>query len=109
MRHIGKEFGIGILNGLFISILSFGISIVLLNFVSPADTFFAGSTIWTGAVISLSMFASMVVANVAGCVVPLIVHFFKIDPAAASGPFITTINDIIALTVYFTLATTFLL
>lgn len=109
MRHIGKEFGIGILNGLFISILAFGISIVLLNFVSPADTFFAGSTIWTGAVISLSMFASMVVANVAGCLVPLIVHFFKIDPAAASGPFITTINDIIALTVYFTLATTFLL
>lgn len=108
-KHIGRELSIGFLNGLAVSVLAFGIALVLLNIFGTGGNFFSLEIIRTSAVISASMFASLIVSNIAGTVVPLIVHYFKIDPAAASGPFITTINDIIALSTYFTLATIFLL
>lgn len=108
-KHIGRELIIGFLNGLAVSVLAFGIALVLLNIFGTGGNFFSLEIIRTSAVISASMFAALIVANIAGTVVPLIIHYFKIDPAAASGPFITTINDIIALSTYFTLATIFLL
>ena len=108
-KHIGRELSIGFLNGLAVSVLAFGIALVLLNIFGTGGNFFSLEIIRTSAVISASMFAALIVANIAGTVVPLIIHYFKIDPAAASGPFITTINDIIALSTYFTLATIFLL
>ncbi|MEJ7388316.1 magnesium transporter, partial [Staphylococcus epidermidis] len=40
--------------------------------------------------------------------IPLIMNKFKIDPAVASGPFITTINDIVSMLIYFGLATSFM-
>ena len=40
--------------------------------------------------------------------VPLVMHKLKVDPAVASGPFITTINDIISILIYFGLATIFM-
>ncbi|GAE45136.1 Mg/Co/Ni transporter MgtE [Mesobacillus boroniphilus JCM 21738] len=39
---------------------------------------------------------------------PLLMHRLKIDPAVASGPFITTINDIISILIYFGIATAFM-
>ena len=61
-----------------------------------------------GFVIGISLFATLVVSTLAGAVVPLILNKLKIDPAVASGPFITTINDVISLTIYFTIATMFM-
>ncbi|MFJ8267565.1 magnesium transporter [Peribacillus asahii] len=61
-----------------------------------------------GALVGASIFITLIVATLAGSLVPLFMHKMKIDPAVASGPFITTINDIISILIYFGLATTFM-
>ena len=49
----------------------------------------------------------MTVGTLVGSMIPLM-NKFKIDPAVASGPFITTINDIVSMLIYFGLATSFM-
>ncbi|MCR2820977.1 magnesium transporter [Lederbergia panacisoli] len=61
-----------------------------------------------GFLVGISILASLFVATLAGSLVPLIMHKFKIDPAVASGPFITTMNDITSILIYFGLATMFM-
>ncbi|MGI6575934.1 MAG: magnesium transporter [bacterium] len=63
---------------------------------------------WLGFVIGLTLWVTLFVATMAGAVVPLLLNRIRVDPAVASGPFITTINDIIGLTIYFTVATAFM-
>lgn len=55
-----------------------------------------------------SLTITLFFSTLAGAIVPLIMAKLNIDPAIASGPFITTINDIIGLTIYFTVATAFM-
>ena len=54
--------------------------------------------------VSISLFAVILFASLFGTVIPLLLHKFKIDPALATGPFITTLNDISGLFIYFTIA-----
>ena len=61
-----------------------------------------------GVIVSGSLIASMSVATIIGTVVPLLMNRMGIDPAVASGPFITTANDIISLLIYFALANVFM-
>ncbi|WP_117170901.1 magnesium transporter [Paraliobacillus sediminis] len=61
-----------------------------------------------GLLVGVSITATLFVATIAGALVPLLMHKLKIDPAVASGPFITTINDIISVLIYFGLATAFM-
>lgn len=61
-----------------------------------------------GFLVGISIFATLIVATLAGSLVPLFMHKMKIDPAVASGPFITTINDIISILIYFGMATLFM-
>lgn len=56
-------------------------------------------------VVGLSLLFTLIIGTLAGTVIPLILYRFKIDPAIASGPLITTLNDIFSLTIYFGLAT----
>lgn len=65
-------------------------------------------TLFLGFLVGLSIAATLLVATISGALVPLLMHHFKIDPAVASGPFITTINDIISITIYFGMATLFM-
>lgn len=57
-----------------------------------------------GLLVGIAIFATLTVSTMAGALIPLIMHKFKIDPAVASGPFITTLNDIISILIYFGLA-----
>lgn len=50
--------------------------------------------------VSLSLFIVILFASFFGTVIPLVLHRFKIDPALATGPFITTMNDIVGLLIY---------
>ncbi len=52
---------------------------------------------WT---VSMSLFIVIVFASVLGTMIPLILNRFKIDPAVATGPFITTMNDVLGLLIY---------
>lgn len=61
--------------------------------------------LYLGLLVGIAIFATLTVSTAAGTLIPLIMHKFKIDPAVASGPFITTLNDIISILIYFGLAT----
>ena len=61
-----------------------------------------------GMLVGISILGTLIVATIAGAIIPLIMHKFNIDPAVASGPFITTINDIISILIYFGMATMFM-
>ena len=61
--------------------------------------------IYLGILVGISILSTLIVATLAGALIPLLMHKFKIDPAVASGPFITTINDLISILIYFGMAT----
>ena len=52
-------------------------------------------------VVSISLLAAIVFASLMGALIPLVLDIFKIDPALATGPFITTSNDLLGLFIYF--------
>jgi magnesium transporter len=88
-RKLGKELIVALMNGLILSGLLF-----LYNF------FFSHNLALTFTV-STSLFVVIIFAALFGTLIPLLLHRMKIDPALATGPFITTMNDIMGLFIYF--------
>ncbi|TKG88633.1 magnesium transporter [Puteibacter caeruleilacunae] len=70
-------------------------------------SFFIYSDIRLTWAVSLSLFAVMIFASLFGTFIPLLLNRLKVDPALATGPFITTINDVLGLLVYFIIASMF--
>lgn len=91
-----REAGTGLINGFVCGSLVMGIV-----YIWKGDIFL-------GLLVGVSILSTLIVATIAGSFVPLLMHKFKIDPAVASGPFITTINDIISILIYFGMATLFM-
>jgi magnesium transporter len=87
-----KEVLLAMLNGVILAILLF------------AYTFATKGEILTSLAISISLFAVIIVAGLVGTFVPLALHKRGIDPALATGPFITTSNDIFGILIYFMIA-----
>jgi magnesium transporter len=56
-------------------------------------------------VLAFSMLLVVLFAAMAGAGIPLMLHRFGIDPAVATGPFITTANDVVSMVIYLGLAT----
>lgn len=104
-EHILKEMGVALLNGLVLSALAFGIAYVRLV-IFPIG---ASEPLLISMVVGFSVLASLVLSSLFGSSIPLILNHFNIDPAIASGPFITTLNDILALVIYFGLASMIIL
>ena len=98
---VSKEARVGLINGVVLGILSFFCIGLYLCGVKdqPAATAFAIS-LCTG----IALLGSMVLASLSGTVVPLAFKKIHIDPAVASGPLITTINDLVAVVIYYGLA-----
>lgn len=63
-----------------------------------------GHPIKLGFVVSISLFCVVVLASIVGTITPLLLDKFNINPALASGPFITTFNDLLGLAIYFLVA-----
>ncbi|WP_141433256.1 magnesium transporter [Bacillus sp. 03113] len=82
-----------------------GLSCAIL--ISLIAYFWQGNPI-LGLVVGCSLFFTLIIGTLAGTVIPLILYHFKIDPAVASGPLITTLNDIFSLVIYFGIATMFI-
>lgn len=61
-----------------------------------------------GFVVGCSLILTLIIGTLAGTIIPLVLYRFKVDPAIASGPLITTINDILSLLIYFGIATMFI-
>lgn len=88
-RKLVKELLVSLLNGLILSGILFLYNFFLSD--SMALTF----------TVSISLFIVIVFAAVFGTMIPLLLHRMKFDPALATGPFITTMNDIMGLFIYF--------
>ncbi|MRX74400.1 magnesium transporter [Bacillus lacus] len=91
-----RELFVGIIIG-----IACGVLISLIAYV------WQGSMI-LGFVVGSSLLITLIIGTLAGTIIPLILYKFKVDPAVASGPLITTINDILSLLIYFGVATAFI-
>lgn len=104
-RLIFKEIRIAFLNGLLISVISFVVvSLYLILSKTVIDPSYTSQYIpifKTAAVVSSSLVVTMVISGLIGTLIPIILQKCKIDPAVASGPFITSINDIMAIVIYY--------
>jgi magnesium transporter len=92
VKQIGKEAMVGIVVGVICSLIIFGFN------------FMIGGDMNLGLTLGISLFIVVVMAAVLGAWIPLVLDKLKIDPALATGPFITTSNDILGLTIYFIVA-----
>ena len=61
-----------------------------------------------GMVIGLAMMSAITVANLAGSFIPILMDKIGVDPAVASGPFISTLSDLTSVLIYFSIAQVFL-
>lgn len=95
-RMIRREFSTGFMMGL--------ICFVIISLIIPL----VYGNWMVGIVVGISLLATLSISSVIGTIVPLIINKLKFDPAIASGPFITTLNDIIGLLIYFSIATALL-
>ncbi len=91
-----REAGTGLITG-FVC----GVSVLIIVYLWKGELFL-------GFLVGISILASLFVATLGGALFPLLMHKLKIDPAVASGPFITTMNDITSILIYFGLATLFM-
>lgn len=88
-KRLAKVFFVAIFNGLFLSALVLGANILLFGEYRLST------------VVSLALFSVVIFASFIGTITPLILNRFGFNPALAAGPFITTTNDLLGLTVYF--------
>ena len=87
-RKLLKELAVASINGLTLS------SVIFLYNLFFTDSFALTITV------STALFAVIIFASIFGTFIPLLMNKFKIDPALATGPFITTVNDIMGLFIY---------
>ncbi|MBO4955450.1 MAG: magnesium transporter [Muribaculaceae bacterium] len=97
-RQLFKELGVGLINGCIISMLVFAYNFFKLGAGHMATTL----------AVSLSLMAVVLFASVFGTFVPLTLERLKIDPALATGPFISITNDIIGMVIYMAISSALL-
>ena len=101
LHLITKEARVGLCNGLILGLLSFLlIGSYLYQLKGETLTIALSVALCTGIALLVAMFLS----SIFGTAVPILFKKLKIDPAVASGPFITTINDLVAVITYYGLA-----
>lgn len=101
-----KEVRVGFSNGLLLGAMSF-IFVGLYIFLFKGNTF--GYSFLVSGCVGFSLLASMVISSLVGTLVPMFFSKIKVDPAVASGPLITTINDLVAVVTYYGMVWIFLI
>jgi magnesium transporter len=95
-KLIIRELKVGLMIG-----VTCGICIFVIAYVWQQDAIL-------GLVVGSSLLMTLIIGTMAGTIIPLILYKFNVDPAVASGPLITTLNDILSLLIYFGIATLFI-
>ena len=103
--HVRDEVMIGILNSIAIGFLGFVIALIFLFTVNMGNQ----DPFQLAFVVGTSLTGGMFVSALCGVFIPIFLEKMKVDPAIASGPIISTINDLFALLIYFAIATAMLL
>lgn len=97
-KMLKREFGTGV----FLGLIAATTLMIIVPLLYPEGGFILAG------IVGVSLFLTLCFSTMVGATVPLIINKLKIDPAVASGPFITTINDIMGLIIFFSIATALL-
>ncbi len=92
-NRLVKEVSLSLLNGVILAAILFLGSHFLLNV-----------EVIIGVIVTISLISVIIIASLIGTFIPILLDSFGIDPALATGPFITTSNDICGILIYFTIA-----
>ena len=106
LHLVWKEMKVGFVNGLLLGSLTFvfiGIYIACFKHNAWLQAFLISGCV------GVSLMVAMVISSLVGTLIPIFFHKIKIDPAVASGPLITTVNDLVAVVTYYGLAWLFLI
>lgn len=91
-KRLGKVLLVALVNGLALAVLVFSINLLF------------GENTTLATVVAIALFSVVLLASLMGTITPLILDRLGVNPALASGPFITTANDLLGLAVYFSVA-----
>ena len=99
-ERLTKVILVSILNGIVLSILVYSV-LMLFDYLNFLDFEIFSKT---AKIVSVSLFSIVLVSSLLGTLTPIVLNKLKFNPALASGPFITTTNDLMALAIYFIVA-----
>lgn len=101
MHLVIKEIKVGFSNGLLLGILALAF---LGLYIMMFKGYSLGAAFMISGCVGISLLLAMIISSMVGTLVPLFFHKMKVDPAVASGPLITTVNDLVAVITYYGLA-----
>ena len=101
MHLIVKEMKVGFCNGTLLGIVAL---ICLGGYITMFKGYSFDQALLISGCVGISLLVSIIISSLVGTLVPLLFHRIKIDPAVASGPLITTLNDLVAVVTYYGLA-----
>lgn len=106
LRLLFKEMRVGLVNGALLAVLALLVLGVYIHFFKA---YAWGQAFLLSGCVGVSLIVAMVISSLVGTVIPMFFHKIHIDPAVASGPLITTVNDLVAVVTYYGLAMVFLI
>ena len=92
-RRLQREFSVAVMNGIVLGTLIF-----VIIYLWDRDYLF-------GILLAISLLFIIINASLFGAIIPILFKILNVDPALATGPFVTTFNDVVGLLIYFTLLT----
>jgi len=95
---VGKEMRVGLCNGLILGLISFAVVGLYIWLVKQRPLNFSYAV---SGCIGISLTLAMLISSAVGTLIPMFFKKIKVDPAVASGPLITTINDLVAVVTYY--------
>lgn len=101
LRLMFKEMRVGLVNGFLLGVLSMVFIGIYIELAKGRGFRFSFAV---SACIGFSLMIAMLISSIMGTVIPMLFHKIKVDPAVASGPLITTVNDLVAVVTYYGLA-----
>ena len=96
-----KEMKVGTCNGALLGIMAL---VFLGAYIALFKGYAIGHAFLISGCVGISLLVAIVISSLVGTLVPILFHKIKVDPAVASGPLITTINDLVAVVTYYGLA-----
>lgn len=98
LQFVLKEMRVGGANGFLLGTLTFVCVGFYLHFAKGLDY---GYSFTVAGCVGLALFLAMIISSLIGTIIPMFFHKIKVDPAVASGPLITTVNDLVAVVTYY--------
>ena len=101
VMFVFKEMRVGFANGAVLGVLAFvflGVYIAMFKATPVSESFVISGCV------AISLMVAMILSSLVGTLIPMFFHKINVDPAVASGPLITTVNDLFAVVTYYGLA-----